>query len=173
MLIADWCLLMLIDYDADWFWVMLNDADRCSNPVNQIFSERTSGLRSFFFKKFPLSIVNIWWNPSYLRHNMWAAPSMAWICQSWPDSEQQSAIRVCRTTNWCILVPGNKLVHIPLAETPISNVLDKMRQRRPWTNINLHKSHSPLSVDFVAQKKMRIRSFYQIFCDFQQFFSLH
>ena len=108
---AYWCLLMLIDYDADWFWVMLNDADRCSNPVNQIFSERTSGLRSFFFKKFPLLIFNIWWNPSYLKH-MWAATSPWYESANHGQTVSSSLQSGCagqqigaywsEATNWCI-----------------------------------------------------------------------
>ena len=79
---------------------------------------------------------------------------MVCICQSWSD------IGHCNQG-----VPGNKLVHIasaaclPVAETPISNVLDKMRYRSPWTNINLHKSHPPLFADFVGWKKTRTLHF--------------
>ena len=70
---------------------------------------------------------------------------------------QQIGAYWTQATNWCIL-------SLPLlAETPISNVLDKMRRRRPWwTNINLHKSDAAsfCVVDFVPWMKMRIRSTY-------------
>ena len=70
---------------------------------------------------------------------------------------QQIGAYWTQATNRCILS-----LLLP-AETQISNVLDKMRRRRPWwTNINLHKSDAAsfCVVDFVPWMKMRIRSTY-------------
>ena len=100
-----------------------------------------------------------------------------WLASANHAQTSGTAIKVSWATNWCILVPSNKSVHIELAllaETPISNVLDKMRRRRPWwTNINLHKSDaaSLCVVDLVLWMKMRIRSMYFSFCVFFTFYS--
>ena len=86
-----------------------------------------------------------------------------WLASANHGQTSGTAIKVSWATNWCILVPSNKSVHIEPAETAISNVLDKMRRRRPWwTNINLHKSDAAsfCVVDFVPWMKMRIRSTY-------------
>ena len=106
-----------------------------------------------------------------------------WLASANHAQTSGTAIKVSWATNWCILVPSNKSVHIELvllAKTPISNVLDKMRRRRPWwTNINLHKSDAAsfCVIDFVPWMKMRIRStylcvfFYILFLLFYFFFA--
>ena len=58
-------------------------------------------------------------------------------CQSWSDIRHRNQS-----------VSGNKLEqrqHVHQAEMQILNALDKMRERRLWTNINLHKSSAFVS----------------------------
>ena len=69
-------------------------------------------------------------------------------CQSWSDIRHRNQS-----------VSGNKLEqrqHVHQAKMQILNALDKMRERRLWTNINLHKSSAFRFADFVRWKKMRM-----------------